>query len=99
MTPEDCTFNIVINKGDLECVMCSSYQINRRKNIYRDEVGRVLRLGDLENEDGDNSEGGEGKGGTTTTPSTAKNAKRKDKKKFATTTAVKKNKNKNNPPP
>ena len=36
-------------------------------NIYRDEVGRFLRL-KLEDEDGDsnNNKGGEGKGGTTT---------------------------------
>ena len=42
--------------------------------MYRDEVGRVLRLGDLEDEDGDgdNNKGGEGKSGTSTTPSTAK---------------------------
>ena len=48
MTPVDCTFNLVINKGDLGCVMCSSDQIERRMNIYRDEVGGVLRLGNLE---------------------------------------------------
>ena len=45
-------------------------------NTYRYEVGRVLRLGDLEDEDGDSNsnEGGGGgyKGGTTMTPSTAK---------------------------
>ena len=51
MTPTDCTFNLVIDKGDLECVMCSSDQIDRRMNKYRDDVGRVLRLGDLEDED------------------------------------------------
>ena len=47
MTPVDRTFDLVINKGDLDCVMCSSDQIERRMNMYRDEVGRVLRLGDL----------------------------------------------------
>ena len=74
MTPADCNFDLVIYKGDLDCVMCSSDHINRRMNMYRDEVGRVLRLGDLEDEDGDgdNNKGGEGKSGTSTTPSTAK---------------------------
>ena len=51
MTPLDHTFNLVINKGYLYCVMCSSDYIKRRRNIYRDEVGRVLRLIDLEDED------------------------------------------------
>ena len=51
MTPPDCTFDLVINKGDLDCVMCSSDQIERRMNMYRDEVGRLLRLGDLDYED------------------------------------------------
>ena len=70
MTPADRTFDLVIYKGDLDCVMCSSDHINRRMNMYRDEVGRVLRLGDLEDENGssDNNEWVEGKGGTTTTP-------------------------------
>ena len=100
MTPADQTFDLVINKGDLNCIMCPSDQIEKRMNMYRDEVGRVLRLGDLEDEDGnsDNNERGEGKGGTTT-PLTAKNVTRKDKKKLATTTAAKKNKNNKNPPP
>ena len=42
--------------------MCLSDQIERRMNMYRDEVGRVLRLGDLEDEDSDidNKEGGGG---------------------------------------
>ena len=62
--------------------------------MYRDKLGRVLRLGDLENEDGnrDNNKVGEGEGGTTTTPPTAKNETRKDKKKSATTTEAKKKK-------
>ena len=52
--------------------------------------GEGLRLGNLEDEDGnrDNNEGREGKGGTTITPLTAKNATRKDKKMSATTTAA-----------
>ena len=102
MTPADRNFDLVINKRDLDYVMCSSNHIDSRMNMYRDEVERVLRLGDLKDENGDseNNEGGEGKGGTTTTPSTAKKSTRKDKKKSATTTTAKKNKNKkNNPPP
>ena len=74
MTPADRTFNLVINKWALDCVMCSSDQIERRMNVYRDEVGRVLKIGDLEDEDGnsDNNKEGGGGGGTTMTPSTAK---------------------------
>ena len=74
MTTADRTFNIVINKEALDCIMCSSYQIKRRMNIYRDKVGRVLRLGDPEDYDGKsyNNKGGEGKGGTMTTPLTKK---------------------------
>ena len=53
MTPADHVFNLVINKGALYCVMCSSDQIERRVNRSRDEVGRVLRLGYLKDEDGD----------------------------------------------
>ena len=52
MTPTDHIFNLVIDKGDMDCVMCSSDQIKRRMNMYRDEVGRVLRIGDLKDEDG-----------------------------------------------
>ena len=64
MTPADCTFNLVINKGALDCVMWSSDQNERRINMYRGEVGRFPRLGDLEDEDGnsDNNEGGGGEG-------------------------------------
>ena len=51
VTPEDFTFNLVINNGNLYCVMCSSDHIERRMNMYRDEVGRVLSMGDLEDED------------------------------------------------
>ena len=60
MTPADHVFNLVINKGALYCVMCSSDQIERRVNMYRDEVGRVPRLGYLKDEDGDSdyNEGG-----------------------------------------
>ena len=47
MTPADRTFDIVIDKWALDCVMCSSYQIKRRMNMYRDKVGRVLSLVDL----------------------------------------------------
>ena len=76
MTSVDCTFNLVINKGDLECFMRFSDQIEMRMNTYRDKVGRFLRLGDHEDEDGnrDNNEGGEEKGGT---KMTAKKTKRK----------------------
>ena len=61
-------------------------------NTYRDEVGRVLRLGDLKYEDGDRDkdEGGYDKVVTTMTPSTAKNATGMNKKKLSTTTAAKK---------
>ena len=99
MTHADHTFNLVIDKGDLDCIMCSSDQIERRMNTYRDEVGRVPRLGDLEDEDGyrNNNEGREENSGTVMTPLTEINAKRTDKNKSATTTAVKKNKKKNQP--
>ena len=30
--PADSTFNLVMNKGELECVMCSSDQINNNSN-------------------------------------------------------------------
>ena len=66
MIPTDCNFNLVINKGALDCVMCSSDQIERRMNMYRDEVDTVLRLVELEDEeedgDIDNNKGEEGKG-------------------------------------
>ena len=38
---------MTITKGDLDCVMCPSDQIEGRINIYRDEVERVPRLGNL----------------------------------------------------
>ena len=44
--------------------MCSSDQIERRMTMYKDEVGGVLSLGDLEDEDGNgdkNEQGGEGR--------------------------------------
>ena len=41
------TFNLVIDKGDLDCIMCSSDKIERMMNMSRDKVGRVLRLVDL----------------------------------------------------
>ena len=47
MTPADCTFDLVIDKGDMDCVMCSSYEIERRMNMYMDELEKVLRMGDL----------------------------------------------------
>ena len=60
MNPADRTFNLVIDKGDLDCVMCSSDQIDMRMNTYRDKLGRVLSLVDLEDEDSYsyNNEGG-----------------------------------------
>ena len=60
MPPSDHIFDLVINKGALDCVMCSLDQIERRMNMYRDEVDRFLRLVDLEDEDGNskNNEGG-----------------------------------------
>ena len=69
--------------------------------MYRDEVDRVLRIGDLEDEDGQErqQQKGEGKGGTTKTLSTSINVTRKDKKKLATTTAEKKNNSRKKPPP
>ena len=59
----------------------------------------VLRLENLEYEDGDsdNNKGGEEKGGTTMKPSMAKNATRMDKKKSAMATVAKKNNNKKKP--
>ena len=100
MTPAYRTFDFVIDKWDMDFVMCSSYQIERSMKIYRDEVERFLRLGDLKDEDGDsdNNEGGKEKGGTATTPSTEKNATRKVKKKSETTTATKQNNKKKKPP-
>ena len=60
MTPADRTFNLVIDKGVLDCFMCSSDQTERMMNTNRDKVGRVLRLVDLEDEDSnsDNNKGG-----------------------------------------
>ena len=60
MPPADHTFNLVINKGSLDYSMCSLDHIKRKMNMYREEVERVLRLGDLEDEDCDsnNNEGG-----------------------------------------
>ena len=48
--PVDHTFYLVINKAALDRVMCSSYQIETKMNMYRDEVERVLSLRDLEDE-------------------------------------------------
>ena len=50
--PADHTFNLVIDKGAQDCVMYYSDPIERRMNMYREEVDRFLRLGDLEDEDG-----------------------------------------------
>ena len=62
--------------------------VNEEDEYVQGRGGEGIRLGNLEDEDGnrDNNEGREGKGGATTTPSTAKNATRKDKKMLATTT-------------
>ena len=38
MTPADCIFNLVIDKVALDCIMCSSDQIERRMNMYRGKV-------------------------------------------------------------
>ena len=67
--------------------------------MYRDELGRVLRMGYLKDEDGDsdNNKGGDEKVGTTMTPSMAKNATKMDKKKSAMAMAAKKNNNKKDP--
>ena len=48
MTPADRTFDIVIDKEDLDCVMFSAYHIEWRVNIHRDEVERVVRLVEIE---------------------------------------------------
>ena len=53
MTPANFTFNIVINKEALDCFMFYSDNIKRRMNMYRDEVERVVRLGEIKDEDGD----------------------------------------------
>ena len=47
MTPDDRTFDIVIDKEALDCVIFSSDQIKWRMNMYRDEVERVVRLGEI----------------------------------------------------
>ena len=101
MTSADRTFELVIDEEGLDCVMCSSDQIERRMNVYRDEVGgssgwdtsrmRTVTV--------TTTKGGEGGVGTTTTPSTSINVTRKDKKKSATTMAENKNKKKNPPLP
>ena len=64
--------------------------VNEEDEYVQGRGGEGVRLGNLEDEDGnrDNNEGREGKGGTTTTPSTAKKATRKDTKMSATTTAA-----------
>ena len=64
--------------------------VNEEYEYVQGRGGEGLRLGNLEDEDGnrDNNEGREVKVGTTTTPSTAKNATRKDKNIIATTTAA-----------
>ena len=60
MPPADFTFDLVINNGALDCVMCSLDQTDRRTNMYMDEVERVIRMGELEDEDAeiDNNKGG-----------------------------------------
>ena len=52
--------------------------------MYTDKVVRVLRMGDLEGEDGnsDNNEGGKDKSGTTMTPSMAKNCDEEGQKEL-----------------
>ena len=69
-------------------------------NIYRDEVVRVLRLGDLEDEDGQQrqQQKGEGEGWYNDDAVDGKNVTRKDKKKSATKTAAKKNNSIKKPP-
>ena len=64
--------------------------VNEEDEYVQGRGGEVLRLVNLEDEDGnrDNKEGREGKGGIMKTPSTAKNATRKDKKMTETTTAA-----------
>ena len=64
--------------------------VNEEDEYVQGQGGEGLRMGNIEDEDGnrDNNEGMEGKGGTTTTPPTAKKATRKDKKMSATTTAA-----------
>ena len=66
---------------------------------YREKVGRFIRPGGLEYEDGnsDNNEGVEEKCGATMMLSTAKNVTRLYKKKSTTTTTAKKNKKKKKP--
>ena len=51
MAPADRTFGLFINKEDMDCVMCSLDQIDRRMNMYKDKAGRVLRLVDLADEE------------------------------------------------
>ena len=64
--------------------------VNEEDEYVQGRGGEGIRLGNLEDEDGnrDNNKGREGKGATTTTLSTAKNATTKDKKMTATTTAA-----------
>ena len=53
--PADHTFDLVINKRDLDYVMCSLDHIKRRINIYMDKAERVFRLSDLKDENGDSN--------------------------------------------
>ena len=65
-------------------------QVNEEDEYVQGRGGEGVRLGNLEDEDGnrDNNKGREGKGGTTTTPSPSKKATSKDKKMSATITAA-----------
>ena len=63
MTLLDLIFNLVIDKGALNCVMCSSDHIERKIIMYRDEVRRVLSMGDLEDWDVNSDNNEEGGGG------------------------------------
>ena len=84
------TMDISVCRGELCLSKLYTVWVNEEDEYVQGRGGEGVRLGNLEDEDGnrDNKEGREGKGGTTKTPSTAKNATRKDKKITATTTAA-----------
>ena len=64
--------------------------VNEEDEYVQGRCGEGLRLGNLEDEDGnrENNEGREGKGGTMKTLSTARQATRKENKMSAKTTTA-----------
>ena len=97
--PTDRTFNLVMNKGGLDYLMCSSDQIKRRVNMYRDNVERVLRMGDLEDEDSDNNNNKVGGGWYNDDTVDGKKYDEEAQEEFGDNHVAKKNNKKKNPHP